>query len=245
KRNHSVACLPGGRASGRRTPEDLGQLGGRGELELIVTAVGGALVRPPPHEDRRVAEAVPLQVVVLHLAYALDPQGLPREVLALARPALASRHSPRPFERAGPLPPGMTGERVRAQRGELLRQPPPRLRGERRGHADVVQRAQGVVEAEQKRADELARTVLVPAEAAHHAVRGAGMLDLDHRALARLVGRGLVLGDDAVEPGALEAVEPLLRDHAVAAAGREVHGTLRALAEGGLQPLAALPLRQA
>ena len=108
----------------------------------------------------------------------------------------------------------------------------------------MVQRALRVVEAEQQRAHERARPLLVPAEAGDHAVRGARVLHLHHRALARLVRRALVLGHHAVEPGALEAVEPLGRDRALAAAGREVDAAAGAR-QRSLQPLPALGLRHA
>ena len=38
------------------------------------------------------AETIALQVVVLHLAHALDPQRLPRQVFARAPAALCARH---------------------------------------------------------------------------------------------------------------------------------------------------------
>ena len=100
-----AAAGSGAAGSGRGTrPRRPSQLVGRRDLELVVAAVAGRLVRPPAQEDRRVAEAVALQVVVLHLAHALDPQRLPGQVLAgapaaLRRPAsaldaLASRLAP-------------------------------------------------------------------------------------------------------------------------------------------------------
>ena len=66
-----------------------------GDLELIVAAVARRLVGTPAQEDRRVAEAIALHVVVLHLAHALDPQRLPRQILAGAPAALAARHARR------------------------------------------------------------------------------------------------------------------------------------------------------
>ena len=59
----------------------------------------------------------------------------------------------------------------------------------------MVERALVVVQAEQQRADVRARAVLVPAEAGDDAVGGALVLDLEHRALARLVRRVEPLGD--------------------------------------------------
>ena len=169
------------------------------------------------------AEAVALQVVVLHLAHALDAQRLPRQVLARAPAALAARAC---AARPRPSPPtarhGCAASASLRSGSSSCASCFRALHRERRRHADVVQRALVVAEAEQQRADERPRALLVPAEARHHAVGGARVLHLDHRALARLVGRALVLGDDAVEPGALEAVEPLEGQRPLAAAGREV-----------------------
>ena len=64
--------------------------------------------------------------------------------------------------------------------------------------------------------------VLVPAEPGHDAVGRALVLDLEHRPLARLVRRVEALGDDAVEPGALEPVEPVGGGRPVA--GRRASG---------------------
>src|SRR5207244_8996423 len=86
------------------------------------------------------------------------------------------------------------------------------------------------------------RTLLVPAEARHHAVRGTYVLDLDHHALGGLIGRRLMLGDHAVEPGAFEAMEPFLGHRALATAGREMDAA-RGPLERLLQQQAALGLR--
>src|SRR5262249_17505148 len=103
--------------------EHLGQLVGRGDLELVVAAVTRPLVGPPPHEGGRVAKAVALQMVVLDLAHALDAQRLPREVLARAPAAVAARH---PLAlaacRLGPFAPGVVLERPLAERGQLPRE---------------------------------------------------------------------------------------------------------------------------
>ena len=77
------------------------------------------------------------------------------------------------------------------------------------------------VEAEQQRADRLA-IGLVDAVAGEHAVGGADVLDLRHHALVGLVGEVGPLGDHAVQPGALEVLEPLLRDRRVARDRRDV-----------------------
>ena len=80
-------------SAGGARAEDLLELVRGRDLELIVAAVRRRLVGPPAQEGRRVAEAIALQVVVLHLADALDPQRLPREILARAPAALAAGHA--------------------------------------------------------------------------------------------------------------------------------------------------------
>src|SRR6185436_12003059 len=81
--------------SARRTcrAEDLLELVSRRDLELIVAALGRRFVGAPPQKDRGVAEPIALHVVVLDLAHALDPQRLPREILARAPAALPARHA--------------------------------------------------------------------------------------------------------------------------------------------------------
>ena len=106
----------------------------------------------------------------------------------------------------------------------------------------MVERPRRVVEPEEQRADQLAGAALVPAEARDGAVGRARMLDLDHHALPGLVRRALVLGDDPVEPGALEALEPILRHGAVAARRGEMDAA-SGPAERALQPRPALRLR--
>jgi hypothetical protein len=130
---------------------------------------------------------------------------------------------------------------VLAERRELIDQlgaPVPR---ERRGDPDVVERALIVEQPEQQRADVRARPVLVPPEPGHHAVRGALVLDLEHRPLARLVCRIESLGDDTVQAGALEPFEPVGSGGAVLRGRGQVDRRLR-LAEDGFQAPAALAL---
>ena len=144
------------------------------------------------------AEAIALQVVVLHLADALGPQRLPRQVLARAPAALRARHARRVVGGAGPVAPGMVLQRVLAQRRQFVSQLPAHRHREGRGDADVLQHAGVVVQAQQQRAHGIL-AVAVPAKARHHAIGGARVLDLEHRALAGLVGRVLGLGDHAVQ----------------------------------------------
>ncbi len=68
--------------------------------------------------------------------------------------------------------------------------------------------------------------VFVPAEAGDDAVTVTLVLDLEEGALVGGVGAGEGFGDDAVETGAFEAGEPVLRDGAVLGGRREVEGWL-------------------
>src|SRR5207344_3380799 len=97
------------------------ELVGPRDLELAVAAVLRPLVRAPAQKGRRVAEALALQVIVFHLAHALDAQRLPRQVLARAPAALPAGHALRAaLGGLGPLAPRMSLERVLAHRLELL-----------------------------------------------------------------------------------------------------------------------------
>src|SRR6185369_4182007 len=105
-------------------------------------ALGGRLVGAPAQEGRGMAKAVALKVIVFHLAYTLDAQRLPRQVLARAPAALAAGHALRPaLGRLGPFAPRMSFECALAKRLELPGELPARGHGERRGYADVVQHA--------------------------------------------------------------------------------------------------------
>ena len=88
----------------------------------------------------------------------------------------------------------------------------------------MVQRALVVVETEQQRANHRAGAVLVPAKTGHHAIGRALVLHLDHRALAGAIGLVEPLGHHAVEPGSLEATEPVLGQRVIARGRRQVHG---------------------
>jgi len=84
----------------------------------------------------------------------------------------------------------------------------------------------------------------VPAESGHHAIGGTRVLDLEHRALARLIRRRGRLRDHAVESGAFEALQPIDRDRAIARHRREVEGFANLLEEL-LELRAAVRLRLA
>jgi hypothetical protein len=64
----------------------------------------------------------------------------------------------------------------------------------------------------------------VPAEAGDDAVGRPGVLDLEHRPLARLVDAGGGFGDDAVEAGALEPGQPIGGNGGVGCDRRQVNG---------------------
>src|SRR5207247_4627979 len=155
---------------------------------------------PPALEVSRVAEARALQMVVADLAHELEPDRFPRQILAAIPPAGRAGHALLAILPLGPFAPGMTVARAISQRLQQLGELRAHLLLERRGDADVMQHALAVVEPEQQRADELVLAALVPAKAADHAVGGARVLDLQHRALARRVRERLGLGDHAVEP---------------------------------------------
>src|SRR5918999_1471300 len=72
---------PAGSGTARSGREDLIELIGGRDLELVVAAVTRLLVRAPAKESRGVAKAVTLQVVVLDLDDPLDAQRFPREIL--------------------------------------------------------------------------------------------------------------------------------------------------------------------
>src|SRR2546422_8796937 len=102
-------------------------------------------------------------MIVLRLADPLDPQQLPRKVLALAPSAGAAWHPGRTLRGPGPRAPRVPGERVLAQGRQVLRELAPPGGRERRGHAHVVQRPRRVVEAGEQRPDEPTRALAVPA----------------------------------------------------------------------------------
>ena len=99
-----------------------------------------------------------------------------------------------------------------------------------------------VIQPEQQRADVRPGAVLVPAEAGNDAVGGALVLDLEHRPLPRLVPRLETLGDDAIEAGALEPIEPVRGLVPIRRRGRQVDRRLDAF-QRRFEPGAAGGLR--
>ena len=122
----------------------------------------------------------------------------------------------------------MVFKRLRAQRRQLDDELFAHRGRERRRDPDMVQRVIVVVEAQQERADHRAGALLVPAEARDHAVSRALVLHLDHRAFPGAIGRVETLCHDTIEPGALEAAEPVRRKRSIARSRREVHRGRRA-----------------
>ena len=159
------------------------------------------------------AEPVALQAIVGYFAHALDAQRFPAEVPAVVPPAGGAR---KPLPARGrlvlpilPVRPRMALERALSQSRAST---PARARrvGVKVGRKPTwCSVPAAVVQAEQEGPHQLAGRIPVPAEARHGTVGGALVLDLDHGAAAGLVRAVEPLRDHAVQPGALEAVEPV------------------------------------
>ena len=139
--------------------------------------------------------------------------------------------------RVGPVAPRVAVERAVAVGRELVDQLGSPRRGEAAGDPDVVQHAVVVVEAEQQRPDPQA--VLVRTGAGDHDVGGALVLHLQHRALALGVGAVERLGHDAVEPRALEALEPTRGESRLGGGRGELDPTVGLVARLGQSALEA------
>src|SRR5215467_11467059 len=188
-------------------PQDVAEVEADRLFKLLVGARLRVPVGPPADELGGVPEPPALHVVVAHLDHPLRAQRDERQVLARVPAAdlgLARRADD--ALRPGPVP------RVPLERGDqglhLGEQLPPLRHRERADHAYAGQLVLGGVQAEQQRADRLVAG-LVRAVPSHHAVGGALVLDLEHDPLVRLVPAVQRLGDEPVQPGALELGEPL------------------------------------
>ncbi len=161
------------------------------------------------------------------LGHPLDHQRHPAEVLPGVPPATTAGHAlPRLGRRPlGPLPPRVAFEGVVGEGFELGKKLRPARHRERGGHADMVQPAFGVVEAEQNGTDPPA--ILVNPVAGDHTVRRAAVLDLHQGALVGGVRIGQALGDHPVEAGTLELGEPLRRHRRIGGARAQVHRRCR------------------
>ena len=167
-------------------------------------------------------EAIALHVVVLHFADSLGAQRLPREILACAPTTLPTGHALAHRFRAGPFAPRMIVQGVLAQRLELLHQLATLGHRERGRDADVLQVSAIIIEPEQQRADRVT-PALVPTKSGYDAIRGARVLHFDHGALPGEIRAGGGLGDDAIEPGAFEAVEPIDGGRPIASHRRQMN----------------------
>src|SRR5699024_1552326 len=114
----------------------------------------------------------------------------------------------------GPPGPRVPVERALTERREFVDEFGSELPVEAGRHPDVMQRALLVVQAEEQAAHP--DPVLVDAVSGHDAVGGPEVFDLEPAPLALAVRVFGALGDDPVETGALELVEPLLGDGVIA-----------------------------
>src|SRR5204863_4070027 len=96
--------------------------------------------------------------------------------------------------------------------------------------ANVLQYSFAVVQTQEQGTDRVL-AALVPTKPGDDAIRGARMLDLEHRPLAGLIGAIGDLGDDAVQSGAFKAFQPLAGEGAVARHGRQVQWSPHPLEE--------------
>jgi hypothetical protein len=190
--------------------EDLGEIEADRLLELLERARARLAIGPPPDELRRVAEPIPLHVVVPDLDDPLGSERDEREVL-LRVPAAALGAPRRPGLRHLLLPvPGVAVER-RDPRLQLPEELPTAIHREGPDHPDVGEHPSVVVEPEQERPDGI-RAALVEPVPGHDAVGGALVLDLEHHTPVLLVGPLKRLRHHPVEPRPLELVEPPPRD---------------------------------
>ena len=138
-----------------------------------IGAVARLFVDTPPAKLRHVPEASALHVLVRDFDHQLGPQRLPRQILALAPAALASRHAmlrPLAAVMLRPALPRVIGQRVLAIGREEFDEFPALLLREARADTDVLQTARIVEQPEQQRTDRSALAFLVPAKSGNHAV---------------------------------------------------------------------------
>ena len=193
------------------------------------------------------AEAVALQVVVGDLDDAFGAERLPRQVLAAvpaaggARQALARRVGGAGRGPLGPLAPRVASSAPSRSGASSS------ISAARRSHVnDEVMPTwwsapSSSYRPEQQRADVRAGAVLVPAEAGHHAVGRALVLDLEHRPLARPVRRRRGAWRSRRRGRRPRSGRTSPRQGAVARRRRQVDGRRRAAA-GCLQPRPPLAL---
>src|SRR5206468_3354995 len=125
--------------------------------------------------------------------------------------------------------PLVADEPRRAQLRQLLLDLLPQPGREPRAVADEVELPVLVVHPEQQRRDPALRLLAV-VEADDHAVGRLVLLDLGHRLTGpRSIGRVEPLGNDSVQPGGFNPVEPALRLLSVARVRRELEALRLAL----------------
>jgi len=220
--------------------EDIGEIEPGGLGNLPEGARAWVSVGTPPDKLRGMTEAIPFHVVVSDLYDALRSERHKRQVLAGAPAAelCAARGAGRR------LLPG-TVPRMTLQCGdeglELLEQRAALLNRKRCYDSYVHEVAVVVIKAEQQRADSM-RVGLVWPIAGYHTVGRSDVLDLEHHPFIRLVARLERFGDDAVEPRALELVEPPFGYLGIIRDGSEVDRRLSA-AQDLLEHAASHPER--
>ena len=165
------------------------------DLELVERARSRRSVGAPSMQSRRVAKSIAVDLVDGDLDNRRRPERDP-VVLHVGRPAGGGPLEP--AERAGAddeaVPPRMVLE-VDDERRKLVDESDPLGNGQVRDDADVVQPLVLVVEPEDQRAD--CRPGEQP-QTGHDTLHRPFELDLDHRALSRLVTEVVGFRDDAV-----------------------------------------------
>src|SRR5262245_26605702 len=102
----------------------------------------------------------------------------------------------------------MSGQRVLAVWGEEFYELAAFLVREAGADADMLQSAGVVVKAEQERTHSGSLAFLVPAKTGHDTIAFALVFDLEHHALVGFIRSENRLGDDPVQPSALETMKP-------------------------------------
>src|SRR5215471_14006000 len=138
----------------------------RDDLELRIRTVAGLLVGAPSSKLSRVAESVPLHVVVSNLDNEFRPERLPGQILALTPAAQATRHTHGVLFRIrpGPILPGMVAQSIAPILAQMLHKLTPLRLGEAGADADMMKAARFIEETKEKRPNRLALAILVPSE---------------------------------------------------------------------------------
>ena len=129
----------------------------------------------------------------------------------------------------GPCAPRVIFERILSIRLEKLHELATFHVGEARADTDMFEISIIVIQAEQKRADGVFISALVPAKSGDDAVAVPLMLDLEHHSLVRLIGSSLGFRDYTVESGALESAKPVCGQASVPCCRRDMKRRLHFL----------------